>query len=177
HPDEPGRMVLAVEADGDTYHRAPSARDRDRLRQEHLERLGWRFHRVWASAWFTDPEGEADRIAEAWRAAASSPPPRPPERTATVSQDRRTQKTERPAESARGPRPDVAPGLGITAYEERELIALCLWLFQDGLQLSRDERIKQAMTELGFRNRGRRIVARLQHVVDIAQHLTDQKES
>ncbi|MFW5415597.1 AAA family ATPase [Nocardiopsis sp. CNT-189] len=177
HPDEPGRMVLAVEADGDTYHRAPSARDRDRLRQEHLERLGWRFHRVWASAWFADPEREAERIADAWRSAASSPPPRQPERTEPVPQDRKPAGGGRSAGAVRGPRPEVAPGLGIGAYGEQELIALCLWLLEDGLQLSRDERIKQAMTELGFRKRGRKIVARLQHVMEIAQHLTDQKES
>ncbi|MGH3908917.1 MAG: AAA domain-containing protein, partial [Pseudonocardiaceae bacterium] len=42
HPDQPGRMVLAVEADGHAYHSSATARDRDRLRQDHLERLGWR---------------------------------------------------------------------------------------------------------------------------------------
>jgi hypothetical protein len=43
HPTQPGRMVLAIECDGVTYHSSATARDRDRLRQEHLERLGWRF--------------------------------------------------------------------------------------------------------------------------------------
>lgn len=98
HPDQPGRMVLAVEADGDSYHRSPSARDRDRLRQEHLERLGWRFHRVWASEWFSDPHAQTARIVQRWREAPADadrgvstelsaeplaqPPPRPAPTTA-----------------------------------------------------------------------------------------------
>ena len=72
HPQESGRMVLAVEADGDSYHRSTSARDRDRLRQQQLERLGWRFHRVWASAWFADPDGETERIVNAWHKAVAA---------------------------------------------------------------------------------------------------------
>ena len=80
HPSEPGRMVLALEADGDRYHRVLAARDRDRLRQEHLERLGWRFHRVWSSDWFRSPEVQAARIEDAWRRAvedADRPAPLP----------------------------------------------------------------------------------------------------
>jgi very-short-patch-repair endonuclease len=49
HPDDPSRMILAVEADGASYRDSGSVRDRDRLRKEHLERLGWRFHRLWST--------------------------------------------------------------------------------------------------------------------------------
>ena len=35
--------VLAIECDGATYHSSKTARDRDRLRQEILERMGWKF--------------------------------------------------------------------------------------------------------------------------------------
>ena len=52
HPDQPGRYMLAVECDGATYHRALWARERGRLRQEVLENLGWRFHRIWSTDWF-----------------------------------------------------------------------------------------------------------------------------
>ena len=37
HPQQPGRFVLAIECDGASYHSALTARDRDRLRQQHLE--------------------------------------------------------------------------------------------------------------------------------------------
>ena len=57
-PDRPGRYVLAIECDGASYHGARSARDRDRLRQLVLERLGWRFHRIWSTDWFSNPDGE-----------------------------------------------------------------------------------------------------------------------
>ena len=52
HPDQPGRYMLAVECDGATYHSALWARERDRLRQEVLENMGWRFHRIWSTDWF-----------------------------------------------------------------------------------------------------------------------------
>ena len=57
HPDDPARMILAIEADGAGYRDSGSVRDRDRLRKEHLERLGWHVHRLWSTAWFTDPGG------------------------------------------------------------------------------------------------------------------------
>jgi very-short-patch-repair endonuclease len=74
-PDRPGRFILGVECDGATYHSAKSARDRDRLRQQQLEALGWRIHRIWSTDWFRDPEGQAKRVAtriEALRAARSA---------------------------------------------------------------------------------------------------------
>ena len=46
HPESPGRFILAIEADGASYHSSETARDRDRIRQAHLERLGWKFHRI-----------------------------------------------------------------------------------------------------------------------------------
>ena len=50
HPDRPGQMVLAIEADGASYHSGHTARERDRLRQQVLEDKGWRFHRIWSTA-------------------------------------------------------------------------------------------------------------------------------
>ncbi|MGH2609785.1 MAG: AAA domain-containing protein, partial [Tepidiformaceae bacterium] len=39
-----GRFICGVECDGAAYHSAESARDRDRLRQQVLEGLGWTLH-------------------------------------------------------------------------------------------------------------------------------------
>jgi very-short-patch-repair endonuclease len=78
HPAEPGRMVLAIEADGMSYRDSRSTRDRDRLRKEHLERLGWTFHRIWSTNWLHDPESEIAKVQEAYReAVAKIPPPAP----------------------------------------------------------------------------------------------------
>ena len=60
HPDEKGRFVLALEADGASYHSSDTARDRDRIRQNHLERLGWKFHRIWSTDWFLNKEQELE---------------------------------------------------------------------------------------------------------------------
>ena len=61
HPRNPSRYILGIECDGATYHSHRSARDRDRLRQEVLERLGWRIFRIWSTDWIKDPS----RIIEA----------------------------------------------------------------------------------------------------------------
>ena len=41
--------VLAVECDGASYHSSKNARDRDRLRQQILENMGWKFYRKWST--------------------------------------------------------------------------------------------------------------------------------
>ncbi len=64
-PDRPGRYLLAVECDGAAYHSARWARERDRLRQEVLEGLGWRFHRIWSTDWFRTPETAKNKLYQA----------------------------------------------------------------------------------------------------------------
>jgi very-short-patch-repair endonuclease len=64
-PDYPGRFALGVECDGATYHSAASARDRDRLRQEVLEKLGWTIHRVWSPDWIMARQKEIEKLREA----------------------------------------------------------------------------------------------------------------
>ncbi len=72
HPQQPGRFVLAIECDGASYHSLPTARERDRLRQQQLEALGWRFHRIWSTDWFTRREEEIERAMAAFEAAVES---------------------------------------------------------------------------------------------------------
>src|SRR5262245_65469401 len=66
HPARPGRPVLAIECDGASYHSSATARDRDRLRQAHLHRLGWRFLRIWSTDWFYNREPETERAVVAY---------------------------------------------------------------------------------------------------------------
>jgi very-short-patch-repair endonuclease len=87
HPEDPGRMVLAIEADGASYRESGSVRDRDRLRGEHLQRLGWRYHRLWSTNWFRDPDREVQRVREAFEHAVSGiPAAAPPEAEAVADQ-------------------------------------------------------------------------------------------
>jgi very-short-patch-repair endonuclease len=61
-PAAPGRYLLGIECDGATYHRAATARDRDKLRQLILEGLGWKLHRIWSTDWWHDANKEMDKL-------------------------------------------------------------------------------------------------------------------
>lgn len=73
HPDQPGAYMLAVECDGYMYHSSRAARDRDRLRQEVLEGLGWRLHRIWGTAWYRARDHEEKRLRDALERAMRAP--------------------------------------------------------------------------------------------------------
>ncbi len=64
NPDRPGEFLVGIECDGATYHSGSSVRDRDRIRQEILESLGWkgRIHRIWSTDWFYNPRQETERL-------------------------------------------------------------------------------------------------------------------
>lgn len=72
HPEIDGRYVLAIECDGATYHSSRMARDRDILRQDILESLGWRFHRIWSTNWINDETREKQKLISAINNAISS---------------------------------------------------------------------------------------------------------
>lgn len=65
HPERPGEYVLGIECDGASYHSSKVARDRDRLRQDVLEGLGWTIYRIWSTAWFTNRPAEMTKLREA----------------------------------------------------------------------------------------------------------------
>jgi very-short-patch-repair endonuclease len=61
HPKRSG-YLLGIECDGASYHSSRSARDRDRLRQQVLERLQWNIYRIWSTDWFQSPDEELRRL-------------------------------------------------------------------------------------------------------------------
>ena len=71
HPAKPGMFALGVECDGYQYHSSPAARDRDRLRDQVLEGLGWTLHRIWGTAWYRDRANEEQRLRVAIERAVS----------------------------------------------------------------------------------------------------------
>jgi very-short-patch-repair endonuclease len=158
HPVQPGRMVLAIEADGAAYHSSPTARDRDRLRQEHLERLGWRFHRIWSYDWFANRDVVIAKALGAYRQAVE----------AADEDDGATE--ESPSESApstheeapsRGPRPAVVPWGRIDEFTDDDLRAMVRWVESDTLLRTEDVLLAEVMRECGFERRGRKIVGRI----------------
>jgi very-short-patch-repair endonuclease len=169
HPAKPGRFVLAIECDGASYHSAPTARDRDRLRQQQLEALGWRFHRIWSTDWFLRREEEVRRALKGFaaavehadaidnRAEAVSPPPEPPH-PADVAASR-----------PRNPKPRVEAGKEIDEYSPLELQSLVTWVLSDGRLMTDDEIITELTHELGFHHKGSRIVAALSAAIRAAK--------
>ena len=65
HPNSQGEYLLGIECDGATYHSSPVARDRDRLRQQVLEGLGWKIHRIWSTDWYRNREETTNRLLKA----------------------------------------------------------------------------------------------------------------
>ena len=165
HPQEPGRPILAIEADGAQYHSAQATRDRDRLRQENLERLGWKFHRIWSTEWFDNPEFEADRAVAAYKrvlaaAAAVKPSAAPASTVAALDPS----PPEAPLQRS-GQQPNLPQGVPILEHEQADLVALVRWIESDGRLRTADELITECAVELGYRRRGSRIVKVLQSAI------------
>ena len=65
---------LAIECDGATYHNSRNARDRDRLRQQILERMGWKFYRIWSTDWYKNKANEKISLVKAVQEAMLAAP-------------------------------------------------------------------------------------------------------
>lgn len=193
HPLRP-EFVLALECDGATYHSSESARDRDRLRQDQLERLGWRFCRIWSSEWFYDRAKAVEKVLEAYEKAvkAADAPPLVAETKRVEHQRPEELKVDRFEADAvaeqvkatfgsttsrwatprrkRDGRPNVKPGWPIDDYPQSQLVALAKWIMADESQLlTDDEVLTEMMRELYFQRRGAKIVAALEAAIKHAK--------
>jgi very-short-patch-repair endonuclease len=165
HPRQKGRCVLAIECDGASYHSSPTARDRDRLRQQQLENLGWSFHRIWSTDWFMRKDEEVNRalaayenaVARADSQAAGGPCAEPPSVDRTASPV---------ARASRAARPQIPHRNAITEYPEWELKAIIDWIESDGRLRTDEEIIDELLPELGFHRRGARIEAVIKSILE-----------
>ena len=163
HPDFPGRHVLAIEADGAAYHSGHTARERDRLRQELLERRGWIFHRIWSTDWFNDADREVRRALTAYEEALrlSSGSDRVSAPAAPKVWNEGT--TERKL-----PRPLFKRREQITDYSMSTLIELVRYIRSDDILRSREEEQRLLLKELGYSRLGSRIQTALSQAQDLA---------
>jgi very-short-patch-repair endonuclease len=163
HPTQPGKFVLAIECDGATYHSRYTARDRDRLRQQQLENLGWTFHRIWSTDWFMRRHEEVERAVQAFqKAVVASDLPRPP---------RLPQPSDTMAPSSSAPSTEPSRRSSVTApipvrasiaeYTSDELKALLGWVQSDGKLRTSDELADEMFAALPFSRRGSKIDAAL----------------
>lgn len=154
HPVEQGRFVLALEADGATYHSTETARDRDRIRQNHLERLGWKFHRIWSTEWFRNKKREIELVVNAFEEAVVSK--NNPQVIKLNIQ--RPEVVVSPSRS--GLKPVLSPHPSIDDYQG-EISAFICWFCSDGVLRSDEVIFDAVFDELPYGRRGRRIVDRI----------------
>jgi very-short-patch-repair endonuclease len=174
HPTEPGRFVLAIEADGATYHSSYTARDRDRLRQQMLENLGWRFHRIWSTDWFQRKHEEIERTMNAFDRALAAvaerrtrlPDARPVE---AVVPELPLQELSRSRSSIF---PPIPKRTSIADYTSGELRDLYNWVMSDGQLRTHDEIADEMFAALPFSRRGSRIEGVLRDTIRRYEQIT-----
>ena len=115
HREQPGQYMLAVECDGATYHSGLWARERDRLRQEILENMGWRFHRIWSSDWFYRRGDTTQKLIAALEEASSTvtAPRKPGSSSAPVREQVKKADVSAPKKDSRMPAYKLAEGLPV----------------------------------------------------------------
>jgi hypothetical protein len=162
-----GTPRIAIEIDGASYAKRPSVRDRDRLRPEQLERLGWGHINTWTQDWYRDPAGAAGRLVDQVQELMAS-------NGEKVSDD--GDNLDTPVDRSdlvvtngsleRGPRPSFPYGRSaITDWPLPDLVKLGRWIESDG-RLRTEEDLKSALLEeLGIKRRGSRVVRVLDEVV------------
>lgn len=166
HPDHPGKYVLGVECDGATYHGTATARDRDRLRQEILEGLGWRFCRIWSTDWVRNPERQIQRVVDAYEDALAN---------SNVTHDESAQPTDGNKPTDREPEKPtilrIAKNTRRATYPSIEEVPEDV--IQDAVmqilrlcgQTTQDDLIRSVARELGFLRTGHKIQNRIGHTI------------
>ncbi len=168
HPTSPGRYVLAIECDGATYHSSYTARDRDRLRQQQLESLGWTFHRIWSTDWYMRRHEEVERAFDAYQEAveASDRPASTRDEPGKSARVEPPPIPSAPQPTVRNPaRPPIPVRDSIGDYPEAELRALLRWVKSDGKLRSNDELEDEMFEALPFARRGSAIKKALQRAI------------
>jgi very-short-patch-repair endonuclease len=168
HPTNPGKFVLAIECDGATYHSSYTARDRDRLRQQQLENLGWTFHRIWSTDWYMRRDEEVERAIQAFqRAVAASDRPKSAKSLRPLAVATKPTSTAQASEpTGRTPVNTPIPvRASITEYTTRELQALLRWVQSDGKLRTNDELADEMFAALPFSRRGAKIEAALKRTI------------
>jgi very-short-patch-repair endonuclease len=172
HPRKPGRLVLAIECDGATYHSSCTARDRDRLRQQQLENLGWRFHRIWSTDWFMRKAEEVERTIRSFETAVDHAD-KLDSAQLTNGTGGNIEPSPQPncngAERKRGSRPPIPIRPSIAEYTTAELVELVRWVCSDGQLRTDDEIISDMVSAMSFSRRGARIEARIRMAIPLGR--------
>ena len=151
HPEEKGKFILAIEADGAAYHSTETARDRDRIRQSHLERLGWKFHRIWGPSWAKRKEEEIEKVLSVIDHAIKSG-----EVVNKSNSKTKKKKDKLILPQRKGKKPYLPYYENINQYGD-ELTKYILWICSDDLLHSDEQIFEEIFKELPYTKRGNRI--------------------
>jgi very-short-patch-repair endonuclease len=167
--ERPGRFLLGIECDGAIYHSSATARDRDRLRQEVLESLGWTIIRIWSTDWVKTPQAQVERIIAAVGLARGRSGDRGSERAEPVSSGKLADEAPVDIIPVR-PRSDESETtfhyekideVPNTVVEKLVLAAL------GSYGATGEDELKQAVTRrLGFKRTGKNISSRLDRTIE-----------
>jgi very-short-patch-repair endonuclease len=169
-PQQPGRFILGVECDGAAYHSGRSARDRDRLRQEVLEGLGWNLYRIWSTDWFRHPARESERLLAAIAAAARAErraAPAPPAEDAAAGEPALPPPAAPPQPSDKRPARSlpyrecalsVPRGVDLLTLEPAHLAELAAAVVREEGPIHVEEVAKRLRETFGLERTGRRIL-------------------
>lgn len=189
-PEHPERYLLGIECDGVTYHSSKTARDRDRLRQEVLEKLGWTIHRIWSRDWVENPEREYERIMETIERVRKEQQKQEEEvkRIQELQVRYRMQISQQQSEgdsakvytfAQERPEtfvPDKYPGLGeltktpvasgtIDEIPSSKIMGTAIAVVEAAVRINEQDLIKEISRALGYKRVGRRIRARIEEVL------------
>ncbi len=164
---------LGIECDGATYHSTPTARDRDWLRQQVLEGLGWNIHRVWSTSWSRDPQTEINAIEQALQNArngvrASSSTPESPSRdlgrqvSAARAERVGSRETREPTSSdaVKVPRPRPVQGRQVSHVPSTEIDEGLLHVARASYGIEREELMRETARYFGWARTGQEIKRR-----------------
>ncbi len=164
--DDGGPLRIAVESDGASYAAVTTTRERDRLRIDQLERLGWTHLRIWSTDVFRDPAQEVARVRAAVRAQRPAPVAAPAPQVTWDAHEPPVAGPSPAAATRRGERPKVPMSQPIDSYTPAQLDQVVAWICSDTLLRTRDEIAALARQQLGFTRRGTRIDAALSAAIE-----------
>jgi very-short-patch-repair endonuclease len=169
-PRAPGRYLLGVECDGATYHSSRTARDRDRLRQQVLEGLGWRICRIWSTDWLRDRVWQVRRVLSALEKAqrdqAAQPPAAASPRAPVPAADCPATVPETAAPAAAVPLATAAHYASMEDVPESVLREVVSRTLQSFGATAEGELIQSVARQLGFKRTGNRIQARVKECLE-----------
>lgn len=157
HPEKPGEFVLAIECDGATYHSSPTARERDRLRQQQLESLGWRFHRIWSIDWFNNKQEEIKRTITAFEEAVQYANNQSIQKSIDHNEQDENLNHNTILNDIKAKIRCPKPNIPEKSYNIQDIIKIVEWILSDGNLPTDEELLKETRSELGFKRSGKKI--------------------